>query len=64
MEAAILSINAAIDKGNEELLLQALCVKDAGLYGVYPANKSWYLQNLKDAKHAKAEVRLENIYTL
>ena len=50
------AINAAIDKGNEQLLLETLLDKPAGLSNIIAGNISWYMQRLKDEKAAKAAV--------
>ena len=55
-DAAVRAINAAIDKGNEQLLLEVLLDKPAGLSNVIAGNISWYMQRLKEEKASKAEV--------
>ena len=50
------AINAAIDKGNEQLLLEVLKDQSAALYNVVPGNTTWYMKNLKEEKAAKAQV--------
>jgi len=54
-DAAVKAINAAIDKGNEQLLLETLLDKPAGLSNIIAGNISWYMQRLKIEKAAKAE---------
>ena len=56
MEAAVRAINAAIDKGNEQLLLYALEDKSAGLSDIVESHIGWYTPKLKDEKAKKAEV--------
>ncbi len=52
------AINAAIDAGNEQNLLEALENTSASLYNVFSGNIAWYLQNLRDEKAAKVQVCL------
>eukprot|EP00795_Rhopilema_esculentum_P006085 gene6085-11469_t len=54
-DVAVQAINAAIDAGDEQLLLSALKDESAGLRDVIGANISWYFKNLKDEKAAKAK---------
>lgn len=53
------AINAAIDKGNEQLLLEALKEKPAGLSSVVDDKINWYMQHLSSEKAAKADVRID-----